>query len=81
MWEDDDGGLVEFWLSLVCNWLLKLQDAYDQDKERGLIDDDGWTKEASDDAIMVYKLLAQTGNVNFALPDWSLAMASSTQHN
>ena len=50
-------------------------------RERGLIDDDGWNKEASDDAIMVYKLLAQTGNVNFALPDWNLAMASSTQHN
>ena len=65
MWEDDDGGLVEFWLSLVRNWLLKLQDAYYQDKERGLIDDDGWTKEASDDAILAYKLLVQTGHVDY----------------
>ena len=39
--KDDDGGLPEIWLSLFRNWLLKLQDAYDQDKERELIDDDG----------------------------------------
>ena len=56
--KDDDGGLPEFWLSLSLfrNWLLKLQDAYDQDKERELIDDEGWTKEAFDGAIMTYKL-------------------------
>ena len=63
--KDDDGGLPEFWLSLFRNWLLKLQEAYDQDKERGLIDDEGWTKEASDDAILAYKLLVQTGHVDY----------------
>ena len=67
-------GLPEFWLSLFRNWLLKLQ--------MGLIDDDRWTMEASDDAILVYKLLVLTGHVDypvksqekrvcFALSDWS----------
>ena len=40
--------------------MLKLQDAYDQDKERGLIDDEGWTKEAFDGAILASKLLVPT---------------------
>ena len=46
--------IKEFWLSLFRNWLLKLQDAYYQDKERELIDDEGWTKEAFDGAIITY---------------------------
>ena len=45
--KDDDGGLQEFSLSLIRNWLPKLQDAYDQDN-----DDERWTKEASDDGIL-----------------------------
>ena len=48
--------IKEFWLSLFRNWLLKLQDAYDQDKERGLIDDEGWTKEVFYGDILAYKL-------------------------
>ena len=52
--KNDDGGLPEICLFLFRNWLLKLQDAYDQDKERELIDDEGWTKEAFEGA-MTYK--------------------------
>ena len=77
--KNDDGGLPEIWLSLFRNWLLKLQDAYDQDKERGLIDDEGWSKEAFDGAIRDYKLMVRTirwTRVFFALSDCSLAMAS-----
>ena len=54
--------------------MLKLQDAYDQDKERGRIDDEGWSKEAFDGAILTYKLLVQTiriARVCFAPSDWS----------
>ena len=69
--KDDDGGLPEFWLSLFRNWLLKLQDAYDLDKERQLIDDEGWTKEAFDGAIMTYKRITRWTRVCFALSDWS----------
>ena len=63
--KDDDGGLPEFWLSLFRSWLVKLQDAYDLDRDNGLIDDEGWSKEASDDAILAYKLLVQTGHVDY----------------
>ena len=65
--------IKEFWLSLFRNWLLKLQDAYDQDKETELIDDEaeGWTKEAFDGAIMTYKKTIRWTRVCFALSDWS----------
>ena len=63
--KDDDGGLPEFWLSLFRNWLIKLQSAYDDDKEKGFIDDEGWTDDASDDAVLAYKLLVQTGHVDY----------------
>ena len=69
--KDDEGGLPEFWLSLFRNWLLKLQDAYYQDKERELIDDEGWTKEAFDGAIITYKQTIRWTRVCFALSDWS----------
>merc|ERR1719195_36748 len=73
--KDDDGGLPEFWLSLFRTWLVKLQDAYDADKLRGVIDDEGWTDEASDDAVLAYKLLVQTGHVDYPV-DKSLLASS-----
>ena len=66
--KDDDWVLPEFWLSLFRNWLLKLQDGYNQDKER---DDEGWTKEAFDGAIITYKQTIRWTRVCFALSDWS----------
>merc|ERR1719195_1052122 len=63
--KDDDGGLPEFWLSLFRTWLSKLQDAYDNDKASGFIDEEGWTEKASDDSILAYKLLVQTGHVDY----------------
>lgn len=38
-----------------------LQDAFDKDWEKGDITYEGWTKNASDDGVIAYKLLAQTG--------------------
>merc|ERR1719195_2063578 len=73
--KDEDGGLPEFWLSLFRTWLVKLQDAYDADKLRGVIDDEGWTDEASDDAVLAYKLLVQTGHVDYPV-DKSLLASS-----
>merc|ERR1719195_1398451 len=73
--KDDDGGLPEFWLSLFRTWLVKLQDAYDADKLRGVIDDEGWTDEATDDAVLAYKLLVQTGHVDYPV-DKSLLASS-----
>ena len=63
--KNDDGGLPEFWLSLFRTWLTKLQEAYDHDKERGYINYEGWTEDATDDAILAYKLLVQTGHVDY----------------
>merc|ERR1719195_1139364 len=73
--KDDDGGLPEFWLSLFRTWLVKLQAAYDADKLRGVIDDEGWTDEATDDAVLAYKLLVQTGHVDYPV-DKSLLASS-----
>ncbi len=63
--KDDNGGLPEFWLSLFRSWLIRLQEAYDKDAAVGLIDEEGWKKNASDDGILAYKLLVQTGHVDF----------------
>ena len=65
--KDDDGGLSEFWLSLFRTWLTKLQTAYDTDLASGLLDEEGWKKGASDDAILAYKLLVQTGHVDYPI--------------
>ena len=64
IFKDDDGGLTEFWLSLFRNWLLKLH-VYNQ---MGLIDDDRWTKEASDDAILLYDYLVKTQQTRVCWP-------------
>ena len=63
--KDDNGGLPEFWLSLFRNWLVRLQDSFDVDLAAGRIDEEGWQSEASDDGVMAYKLLVQTGHVDF----------------
>ena len=65
--KDDNGGLPEFWLSLFRTWLSKLQDAYDNDMSAGLLDEEGWKEGASDDAILAYKLLVQTGHVDYPI--------------
>ena len=65
--KDDDGGLPEFWLSLFRTWLTKLQSAYDKDVASGLLDEEGWKEGASDDAILAYKLLVQTGHVDYPI--------------
>ena len=62
--KDDNGGLPEFWLSLFRTWLLRLQTALDKDISAGHIDEEGWKPEASDDGILGYKLIVQTGHVD-----------------
>lgn len=39
----------------------ELQKAFDRDWAEGRISYDGWQKNASDNGVMAYKLLAQTG--------------------
>ncbi|GAB6028772.1 hypothetical protein CHUAL_004588 [Chamberlinius hualienensis] len=62
--KDDNGGLPEFWLSLFRDWLLALQKAFDKDWRDGNINQERWFPNASDEGILAYKLLVQTGYVD-----------------
>nr|XP_029724560.1 protein patched-like [Aedes albopictus] len=62
--KNDNGGLPEFWLSLFRDWLINLQKAFDRDYREGRITQERWFSNASDDAILAYKLLVQTGHVD-----------------
>lgn len=62
--KNDDGGLPEFWLSLFRDWLVGLQQAFDRDWRTGCITQEHWHSNASEDGILAYKLLVQTGHVD-----------------
>uniref|UniRef100_A0A182SC17 SSD domain-containing protein n=2 Tax=Neocellia TaxID=44535 RepID=A0A182SC17_9DIPT len=62
--KNDNGGLPDFWLSLFRDWLLNLQRAFDRDYREGRITQERWYANASNDAILAYKLLVQTGHVD-----------------
>ncbi|KAI1290439.1 Protein patched [Halotydeus destructor] len=62
--KNDDGGLPDFWLIMFRDWLINLQHIFDQEFASGLITQEGWTNNASDDGILAYKLLVQTGRVD-----------------
>lgn len=62
--KNDNGGLPEFWLSLFRDWLINLQKTFDRDYREGRINQEKWFSNASDDAILAYKLLVQTGHVD-----------------
>jgi len=62
--KNDDGGLPEFWLTMFRDWLLGLQEAFDRDWKNGCITRENWFPNASDDGILAYKLLVQTGRVD-----------------
>ena len=66
--KNDDGGLPDFWLSVFRDWLLNLQGAYDRDFNLGLMNEEGWNKtHASDEGILAYKLLVQTGRNDYPI--------------
>lgn len=62
--KNDDGGLPKFWLMYFRDWLKGLQLAFDKEYSSGCITQEGWCKNASDDAILAYKLVVQTGHVD-----------------
>ncbi|KOB76937.1 putative hedgehog receptor, partial [Operophtera brumata] len=62
--KNDNGGLTKFWLSLFRDWLLDLQAVYDKEVESGCITQERWFKNASDEGILAYKLMVQTGHVD-----------------
>ncbi|XP_041359146.1 protein patched homolog 1-like isoform X2 [Gigantopelta aegis] len=58
----ENGELPTFWLELFRQWLSDLQRAFDKDYQYGKFHADGWYPNATDEAILAYKLLQQTGN-------------------
>lgn len=62
--KNDNGGLPEFWLEMFRDWLIGLQKAFDRDWANGCITQERWCANASDEGILAYKLLVQTGHVD-----------------
>ena len=60
----EDGSLPGFWLDMFRQWLADLQHSFDRDFHRGLISPSGWKQNASEETILAFKLLAQTGDAN-----------------
>ncbi|KAM4639663.1 protein patched homolog 1 isoform 2-T2 [Amazona ochrocephala] len=58
---EEDRQLPKMWLHYFRDWLQGLQDAFDSDWESGKITYNNY-KNGSDDAVLAYKLLVQTGN-------------------
>uniref|UniRef100_A0ACB8ES42 Protein patched 1 n=1 Tax=Sphaerodactylus townsendi TaxID=933632 RepID=A0ACB8ES42_9SAUR len=57
---DENKQLPKMWLHYFRDWLQGLQDAFDSDWEAGKITYHSY-KNGSDDAVLAYKLLVQTG--------------------
>lgn len=62
--KNDNGGLQTFWLAMFRDWLMNLQVAFDRDWKNGAITQERWFSNASDEGILAYKLLVQTGHVD-----------------
>lgn len=58
--KEDNGQLPHMWLHYFRDWLQGLQQAFDKDWEAGRITQNNY-KNASDDGVLAYKLLVQTG--------------------
>lgn len=65
--KNDDGGLPDFWLPTFRDWLANLQLSYERDAAAGLISQEGWLKNASDEGILAFKLLVQTGRNDYPI--------------
>ncbi|XP_048757819.2 protein patched homolog 1-like isoform X2 [Ostrea edulis] len=60
----EDGSLPNFWLDLFRQWLQDLQRTFDAEFAEGRITQQDWRANASDNGILAYKLLIQTGDVD-----------------
>ncbi|KAE8292045.1 Protein patched-like protein 1 [Larimichthys crocea] len=68
--KEDNGQLPRMWLHYLRDWLQGLQQAFDKDWEAGRITLNNY-RNGSDDGVLAYKLLVQTGRrdkpINFNL--------------
>ncbi|CAI9725752.1 protein patched homolog 1-like [Octopus vulgaris] len=60
----EDGSLPTFWLQLFREWLHDLQKSFDNDVATKCIGPRKWYQNASQNGILAFRLLAQTGNVD-----------------
>ncbi|XP_056131934.1 protein patched homolog 1 [Lampris incognitus] len=58
--KEDNGQLPRMWLHYFREWLQGLQQAFDKDWEAGRITQNSY-RNGSDDGVLAYKLLVQTG--------------------
>lgn len=66
--KDSNGGLNmnDFWLANFRDFLVDLQEEFDQNKNNNCVSKDGkWFANATEKAVLAIKLLAQTGVVEF----------------
>ena len=56
-------------LHFFRNWLVRLQNAFDNDLSSGNIYEYGWHPNATSDGILAYKLLVQTGHVDYPVDE------------
>ncbi|KAL5288638.1 PTCH1 family protein [Megaselia abdita] len=62
--KNDNGGLPDFWLTIFRDWLKNLQDVFDKEYKEHRLTQEGWSTNASSDAILAYKLMVQTGDID-----------------
>ncbi|KAK9889338.1 hypothetical protein WA026_004613 [Henosepilachna vigintioctopunctata] len=65
--KDSNGGLdmKNFWLANFRDYLIDLQDEFDANKIRNSFYNEKWFPNATEKAVLAYKLLAQTGVVEY----------------
>lgn len=52
------------WLAVFRQWLQRLQAVFDKEWKFGFLNKESWTKNASADGILAWKLAVQTGHVD-----------------
>ncbi|XP_054706725.1 LOW QUALITY PROTEIN: protein patched homolog 1-like [Uloborus diversus] len=62
--KNDNGGLPDFWLTIFRDWLLALQKSFDFHWKSNCINQEGWCSNATEDSILAYKLIVQTGRID-----------------
>ena len=60
----EDGTVPTFWLEIFRQWLHGLQRSFDADVAAGTITAASWMHNASDDGVLAYVLLSQTGDTD-----------------
>lgn len=65
--KDSNGGLNmnDFWLANFRDFLDDLQEEFDESRRKSCLENEKWFPNATENAVLAFKLLAQTGVVEF----------------